>query len=249
MTTQLLINGRFVAVFPSLVKALDGDLTAAAVLQAIHYRAQIHADADGWLALSLAELGDEIGISRSQAYRAVTKLRERRLLASDDVRGHVRQWRIDYHEIVTLGEQSAAGTVTKSSHPITKSRHHHHEIVTLTSYIEEEEDKNGATSAPVTANVLAQEITREYTDRVPLSKFVAVMGIVKKALKAGYPAEHVRSALIDLADEGRPVTVDTLRVQMDGLAPVASPRDRRLLQTLAWAAEQDARDGTLEVES
>lgn len=81
-----------------------------------------------------------------------------------------------------------------------------------------------AQCAPPAANVIAQQITRAYTDRVPLSKFVAIMGIVKKALKAGYAPERIEAALIDLAEEGRPVTIDTLRIQLDGIAPLRAER-------------------------
>ena len=106
-----------------------------------------------------------------------------------------------------------------------------------------------AQCAPPAANVVAQQITRAYTDRVPLSKFVAIMGIVKKAIKAGYAPERIEAALIDLADEGRPVTIDTLRIQLEGISPTPSRRDQRLNQTMAWAAEQDALDAMQEVEA
>lgn len=87
-----------------------------------------------------------------------------------------------------------------------------------------EEGTEIALCATPAASAMAQQITRAYTDRVPLSKFVAVMGIVKKALKAGYAPERIKSALIDLADEGRPVTIDTLRIQMEGIAPMRAER-------------------------
>jgi len=105
--------------------------------------------------------------------------------------------------------------------------------------LEEHHPKKGATSAPSDDNRLAQEITKTYTDRVPLSKFVAVLGIVKRALKADYTAEQITDSLAALADEGRPVTVDTLRIQMDGTqaVPKSMARTQRLME---WAASQDA---------
>lgn len=63
----------------------------------------------------------------------------------------------------------------------------------------------------------AQEITRAYTERVPLSKFPAVLGIVRRGMKAGHSPEAVQAALLRLADDGRPVTVDALRVELEGL--------------------------------
>lgn len=214
MTAQLLIDGRFVAVFPRLVRALRGDLTAAAVLQAIHYRAQVDADEAGWLEISLLDLGDEIGISKSQTHRAVTKLRDKGLLSDDETRGHVKCYRVEYDEIATLAGQSISPTVTKSQRTVTESQHQRHEIATDTSYIETKEPKEGGADAPSIRQ--AQEITKEYTDRVPLSKFVAIMAIVKRALEH-YEPERIRQALIELAEDGRPVTVDTLRIQMDGM--------------------------------
>lgn len=74
------------------------------------------------------------------------------------------------------------------------------------------------TAAPSESEIQkAQRITKVYTNKVPLSKFPAVLGIVRKALKAGYNDEQITVALEGLADEGRPVTVDSLRIQMEGL--------------------------------
>lgn len=70
----------------------------------------------------------------------------------------------------------------------------------------------------------AQEITRAYTERVPLSKFPAVLGIVRRGMKAGHPPDAIQAALLRLADEGRPVTVDALRVELEGL-PTSRRRD------------------------
>lgn len=76
----------------------------------------------------------------------------------------------------------------------------------------------GDAVAPPTLTQRAQRITKAYTDRVPLSKFPAVMSIVGKALKTGlYDDGQVEDALVRLAEEGRPVTVDTLRIEMEGL--------------------------------
>lgn len=235
MSTQLLIESRFVAVFPSLVKALKGDLTAAAVLQAIHYRSQVIADANGWLEMSLTELGDEIGISVSQAYRATVKLRKQALLESDGIEGQVRVWRVRYDEIATLGQSA---TVTKSSRTVTKSKDHHDEIATHTIYIESSnKETNGESSSP-NINTLAQEVTKAYTDRVPLSKFVAVMGIVKRALATNlYTPEQITDALIALANEGRPVTVDTLRIALEGM-PVRATRAENRMRDLARDVER-----------
>ena len=226
--SQLLIDGRFVAVFPRLVKALNGDLTAAAVLQAIHYRSQINDDPDGWMLLSLTTIAEEIGISRPQARRTTAKLVALGLLSQDDRNGSTRRWRVEYDAIQAVSE---GGTKSYRSNEAVRIRtatdtnpyQHRYESVPDTSYIEVKEVKKGAKTAPE-PNMLAQQIAKAYTDRVPLSKFVAIMGIVKKALKAGYAPERIEAALIDLAEEGRPVTIDTLRIQLDGIAPLRAER-------------------------
>jgi hypothetical protein len=82
---------------------------------------------------------------------------------------------------------------------------------------------------PETEGQRVNRLTRTYTDAVPLSNFPAVAGVVRKAVRAerggrpAYAEEEIRDALTALADEGRSVTADTLRVAIEGL-PAASPR-------------------------
>lgn len=67
---------------------------------------------------------------------------------------------------------------------------------------------------------LAQEITTAYTDLVPLSRFPAILGIVDKALRAEiYEPEMIKAALLRLAAEGRSVTLETLRIEVEGRPP------------------------------
>jgi hypothetical protein len=73
------------------------------------------------------------------------------------------------------------------------------------------------------ANKAAQELTRVYTDVVKLSNFPAVMAIVKKARGTGqYADEQIRAALERLAADGRSVTTDALRYELEGF-PAARP--------------------------
>jgi len=77
------------------------------------------------------------------------------------------------------------------------------------------------------ANIAAQGLTRAYTDLVPLSNFPAVMSIVKKARGTGrYDDEQLRAALVRLADDGRTVTTDALRYELEGF-PAARPAPNR----------------------
>jgi hypothetical protein len=79
MRANMLYDEPFVAVFPSLVRELDGDVTAAAVLQHVYFRSASNEhviDGEGvrWWPATLDEIADEIGISQKQARRVVQKL-------------------------------------------------------------------------------------------------------------------------------------------------------------------------------
>jgi hypothetical protein len=76
-----------------------------------------------------------------------------------------------------------------------------------------------------TENQRINRLTRVYTDRIKLANFPAVQGIVRKAVKAErngvrlYGDQELTDALNRLADENRGVTVETLRIALEGLAP------------------------------
>jgi len=74
-------------------------------------------------------------------------------------------------------------------------------------------------------------LARTYTDRVKMSNFLAVRSVVARALKADYADRQIIDGLITLADENRPVTIDTLRIAVEGMGR-AKGRDR----------DQEARD-------
>jgi hypothetical protein len=61
----------------------------------------------------------------------------------------------------------------------------------------------------------AHEITTSYAERVgPMVNFPAVLGIVRKAVRAEHTADGILAALIRLADANRPITTDTLRIEL-----------------------------------
>lgn len=76
---------------------------------------------------------------------------------------------------------------------------------------------------PKTVNQLAQDLATRYRELVPLSKFPAVMRIAKQALDADYALDDIAAALERLAEEGRPLTVDVLRVELEGLPTRRTP--------------------------
>lgn len=70
-------------------------------------------------------------------------------------------------------------------------------------------------------NVRAQDLAKRYVELVPLSKFPGVLGIARQAIRAGYNDDRIREALERVAKDGRPLTVDVLRVELDGVPPRA----------------------------
>jgi hypothetical protein len=96
MRQNMLYEEPFVAVFPSLVREMGGDVTAAAVMQHIFFRSsarETFEDGEGirWWPVSLGEIADEIGISAKQAQRAVGKLRDAGHLAIQKLGGTDRR--------------------------------------------------------------------------------------------------------------------------------------------------------------
>lgn len=105
--------------------------------------------------------------------------------------------------------------------------------------------------APQTEGQRIAQLTRSYTDAVPLSNYPAVQGVVRKAVRARrdgqpvYTDQDIRAALARLADDSRAVTTDTLRVALEGLPPPTAPRritaaDENLARGLDIAARQRA---------
>lgn len=79
-----------------------------------------------------------------------------------------------------------------------------------------------------TVNRRAQALARIYAELVPLSKFPAVMRICKQAIDAGYDDAAIEQALRRIVVDGRPVTVDVLRLELEGPRPKPSTTDQRV---------------------
>lgn len=94
------------------------------------------------------------------------------------------------------------------------------------SGLEVEQGTGNREQGMVPATVVAAERTETqrgndlataYHDIVPLSNFPAIAAIARKAIKAGYPEDEIRAGLLRLADDGRSVTTETLRIEIEGL--------------------------------
>jgi len=99
---------------------------------------------------------------------------------------------------------------------------------------------------PLSVTQRAKRITDAYALAEPMCKWPAINGVVIKAIKLErWSDDEIRAALLRLAGEGRWVTVETLRVELNGLPPGrASPRpatsDQRVNEGLALAERFDA---------
>ncbi len=95
-------------------------------------------------------------------------------------------------------------------------------------------DTPNGVSAP-TEGQRVNALAKRYTDRVPLSNFPAVAGVVRKAVRVGmWSDDEICQALERLAEAGRSVTTDALRYELQGFP------DRQSNRTRALAAGVDA---------
>lgn len=84
-----------------------------------------------------------------------------------------------------------------------------------------------ADDAALTPTQRSKVITDAYYAIEPMCKWPAVNGVVIKAIRVGkYSDAEIQDALLRMAKEGRGVTVESLRVELDGLTPRASPRSQ-----------------------
>lgn len=75
----------------------------------------------------------------------------------------------------------------------------------------------------------ANRLTKTYTDLVPMSAFLAVQGVVAKAIKAAKTDAEIEGGLVRLAESGRPVTVNTLRIEIEGQPKTAAVGHSRVM--------------------
>ena len=95
----------------------------------------------------------------------------------------------------------------------------------------------------------ARRITDAYAAATPMCKWPAVNSIVIRAIKADkWDDDAIRDALLRHADDNRPVTIDSLRTELDGLPPPQrasaarpSTTDRAMAEAQAVKAKLAAR--------
>ena len=142
MAELLLATEKFTQAFPSLIKALKGDVLSAVVLQCINYRSFISKpDENGetWVDLRIGEIAEEIGISVDQAQRALNKLRSYGLLMEKQHEGYnnMKLWRIDTDGIQKLQLTAKSQSPRNRSNLTAKLRQPSSDIA-VSTYIEED---------------------------------------------------------------------------------------------------------------
>lgn len=94
-----------------------------------------------------------------------------------------------------------------------------------------------AVAADEPPSVKANALATVYYNVQPLCNFPSVAGICRKALKAGHGMPEIAEALLRLADEGRGVTTETLRVELEGLPERKSRQVDRAAEILRGVAD------------
>lgn len=96
-----------------------------------------------------------------------------------------------------------------------------------------------------TINQRANRLAKTYTDLVPMSRFPAVAGIVKAAIRGAKSDAEISQALTRLGNEGRSLTVETLRIEIEG-QPAPTRRtpttDERVMAGMDLAARLRAEE-------
>lgn len=91
----------------------------------------------------------------------------------------------------------------------------------------------------MTVTQRSKRITDAYAQVEPMCKWPAVNAVAIKAIKSGkWSDDEIRDALLRLAKEGRGVTVETVRVELQGFAATARSPQQDQTEALFSRAEQ-----------
>lgn len=116
--------------------------------------------------------------------------------------------------VVTKGPYLAPQPTTHNPHPAAS-------LSTASTQIE--------VDVTLTPTQRSKRITDEYTKVVKLAKWPAINGIVVAAIRAEtWADDEIHAAMMRLAAEGRPVTMDSLRIELNGFP--AARRGEQLVE-------------------
>jgi hypothetical protein len=97
------------------------------------------------------------------------------------------------------------------------------------------EASDGPAQAPAAPTVTqrSKPITDAYAEAQPMCRWPAVNGVVVHAIKAGkYTDDEILAALLRMAKGGQTVSVESLRIELEGFTPRASPNGRAAQRAL-----------------
>jgi hypothetical protein len=82
---------------------------------------------------------------------------------------------------------------------------------------------------PPTVNQRANALAKTYTDLVPLTKFIAVQQLAKRAINTNlYTDDQITAGLRQVAAESRVLTANSLRIAIEGVTkPANAPAGQR----------------------
>lgn len=159
---------RFTMVHPDLVRALGGNIAAAAVLGRLHFRLHgpeaYHEGDHTWVRLSQTEIGDEIGLSRDQVKRALNVLVEAGYLLAEEhrlggVSDRTNSYAIDYETPSPLDDADAPSRVGESAQSRVGES-------AQSSFLLRSKEEEPARGRPPTAADLAREQERRHLRRL-----------------------------------------------------------------------------------
>ena len=194
--SALLLSERFVAVFPSLVRALGG-LPEAAIVQEIHYQLQVGGkDHDGqrWVPATAKDLSCSIGISSDAVARTCRHLRDMAVLITANPEAFQRRtwWRIDYDRLDHLAKtpngvrESAKSQMANPPNRISESAKS-----TTTLEVEEGEQKPSVATGATVVTAFVERFRQVY-GQDPDRQLIGRIGRdAKRMITEGKPIEQL----------------------------------------------------------
>lgn len=107
--------------------------------------------------------------------------------------------------------------------------------------VNRQEPLSGGEAAAPTVGQRANAVAKAFCDKHKLHSFHGIRAIVTRAIQAGYADQRIADVLAGLADAGKPVTVGTIRWELEG-----PPRFERQPHTVTDPGTQ-VHDNGLEV--
>lgn len=183
------------------------------------------ADDDGSNAWpTVATLARKISASESTVHRRLAKLAEAGWIKIEKNAGGSAKVRADrrpnMYTVLMTGSQSDTPSpprgVTGDGHGVSSGTERGVTDDTQPVLDPSVEPPSGGKAAAPTVGQRANAVAKAFCDEHPLHSFHGVRAIVTRAIQAGYADQRIADVLAGLADAGKPVTVGTIRWELEG---------------------------------